>query len=275
MNANLHDALAKAVVTLLTPLVRILLRNGVSYGTFAELAKKVFVDVADVEFQEPGKKQTVSRISALTGLTRKEAKRLRELVAVGEGESQARYSRATRVIGGWLNDARYQDGRGKPRVIPLDGDPPSFAALVKSYSGDIPTQAMFRVLAEAEVIERRDDGIHLLRHAYIPGKDPVDKLHILGTDAGELIATIDHNLTAPPGGLRFQRKVSNAQVDPAALPEFQRLSAERAQALLEELDAWLAEHEVDAAGASDADKASYVSMGIYYFEGPRREEDES
>ena len=70
------QALSAATLHLLRPLVRILLRNHVSHRTFAELAKRVYVEVANIEFGIPGKKQTVSRIAILSGLTRKEVQRL-------------------------------------------------------------------------------------------------------------------------------------------------------------------------------------------------------
>jgi len=264
MPDSAQQALTRALLTLLKPLVRILLRNGIAYGSFAELAKKTYVDVAFEAFAPPGKKQTVSRASAVTGLTRKETKRLHELDRPDPGSSEQRYNRAVRVISGWLNDARFQDESGQPVVLPVDGGDVSFAALVKKYSGDITTQAMLAVLLAASSVEKTDSGVKLVQHAYLPGGDPSDKLTILGTDTGELIATIDHNLVAAATERRFQRKVSNHRTRADALPAFRALSAEKSQALLEELDAWLAAHEIDA--SEDDSAGHYVSLGIYFFE---------
>ncbi len=264
MSNSLEKALSAAILTLMRPLVRILLRNGIAYGTFAELAKKVYVDVAYEDFAYPGKKQTVSRVSALTGLTRKEAKRLLELEHPDDQGANERYNRAVRVIGGWLNDPRFLDADGTPRTLPLETGNPSFADLVKEYSGDIPTQAMLLTLSGAGSVVREGDRVRLVARAYIPSSDPVDKIHILGSDTGELIATIDHNLTAEENRLRFQRKVSNRRIDAAAVPRFRRLAAQKSQALLETLDQWLARHECQ--DEDPAHEASYVSLGIYYYE---------
>ncbi len=263
---HLTETLSIAIVTLLRPLVRILLRNGVAYGTFAELAKKAYADVAFADFGDAGRKQTVSRVSALTGLTRKEVKRLLELPALYDAELDRRYNRAVRVISGWLNDGEFLGADGQPARLPVDGERGSFAALVRRYSGDIPTQAMLAVLARGDCVVREDAGIRLTRHAYIPAGDPIDKVRILGTDVGELITTIDHNLTTHAADLRFQRKVSNAQLAAGAVPAFQALSAERAQNLLEELDTWLTQHEVGAETAGTHEAPRYVSLGIYYYE---------
>ncbi len=266
MSQNVEQALAGAVLTLLRPLARILLRNGIAYGTFAELAKKVYVDVAYEEFATPGRKQTISRVSALTGLTRKEARRLLAQERPDDQGANARYNRAVRVISGWLNDPRYCHADGTPRALPLEGGNPGFADLVKEYSGDIPTRAMLQTLLDAGSVSREDGRIRLLVRAYVPGRDPVDKIHILGTDAAELMATIDHNLTAGEGDPWFQRKVSNDRVAAGALPRFRRLAAGRAQALLEELDQWLGEHECRGNEGQDGEEARYVSLGIYYHE---------
>jgi hypothetical protein len=274
MAEPVQETLTRALLRLLKPLVRVLLRNGIAYGSFAELAKKTYVDVAFEDFAPTGRKQTISRVSALTGLTRKETKRLHEMERGDADASQQRYNRAIRVISGWLNDAEFHDHSGHPAPLPVEGERGSFAALVKKYSGDMTTQSMLAVLSTASSVARDGDSVRLVRHAYVPGNDPADKLHILGTDTAELIATIDHNLVSEKDRLRFQRKVSNHRVREDALPEFQALAANRGQALLEELDAWLTRHEV-AGDAADGERAHYVSLGIYYYHNARDEEDPS
>ena len=274
MTQSIQQTLSRAALSLLRPLVKILLRNGIAYGSFAELAKQVYVDVALSEFMPAGKKPTISRVSALTGLTRKEAKRLHELDADAPHDSEQRYNRAVRVISGWVNDPLFHDAQGQPADLPVDGSEQSFAALVKKYSGDVPTQSMLAVLRSAASVADVGNQVRLLQHAYVPGNDDADKLNIMGTDTAELLATIDHNLVSEPGARRFQRKVSNHRLRADALEEFQTLASGKSQALLEELDAWLSRHEVEA-GADDPHQEHYVSLGIYFFEHPHHKEDRS
>lgn len=263
MSDKFDKILARAVLRLLRPLARILLRNGVPYGTLADLARKAYVDVAFHEFAPQGRKQTISRVSAMTGLTRKEVKRQLEL---GEGNAvpdQARYSRAIRVISGWLHDKQFQDGRGKPVVLPLEGKRKSFSALVRQYSGDIPVMAMLSMLEEAGNVSVSGGKVRLVRHAYVPGRDAAEKIEILGIDSAELIATIDHNLVSAPGALRFQRKVAYDNIDPEALKKIRKLSFRKAQSLLEQLDGQYAKNELEE---GEEQGGVYVSMGIYYYE---------
>src|SRR4030043_2117543 len=81
MEENITKAIAAAITKLLHPLVMFLLRNGVPYQTFADIAKRVYVDVATEEFDIPGRKQSKSRVSILTGLSRKEVLRVKCLPA--------------------------------------------------------------------------------------------------------------------------------------------------------------------------------------------------
>lgn len=257
-----------AALRILKPLVRILLRNGIAYGTFAELVRKTYVDVGFESLAASGKRPTISAVSGITGLTRKETKRLHDMEAPDSRAADQRYNRAVRVISGWFSDKRYLDERGHPRELPLEGEL-SFTSLVKQYSGDIPAAAMLAVLADAGSVEVIDKRCCLKSSAYIPGRDPEEKIHILGVDGAELLATIDHNLTAPLTALRFQRKVSNPCLDRRYLREFQILAAAKTQALLEELDVWLSEHE---ARPPAPDNACYVALGAYYAEGPGQKE---
>lgn len=263
MSDKFDKTLSVAVQKLMQPLVRIMLRNGVAYGTLAELVRKAYVDVAYRDFAPKGKKQTISRVSALTGLTRKEVSRLLESGEADVMLEQARYNRAIRVISGWLNDIRYHDDADKPAILPLDGDGVSFAALVREYSGDIPTMAMLSMLQEAGSVSISDHKVRLVRKAYVPGRDAADKIEILGVDVHELVSTIDHNLVSGPGELRFQRKVAYDNIAPGAVDKLRKLSFRKAQALLELLDGQYAASELEAGSEQEG---RYISLGIYYYE---------
>jgi hypothetical protein len=272
MDTTTNQALSAAVLKLLRPLVRVLLRHGMAYGRFAELARKAYVEEGFAHTKRRGKRATVSSVSALTGLTRKETKRLRELDVVDDANSSQRYNRAIRVVSGWINDPRFQTGAGAPSVLPMEGEDVSFSALVKEYSGDIPPAAMLSVLQDSGTVRVDEHGVTLHAQAYVPSATPAEKLEILGTDVAELIATIAHNLEAEPAERHFQRKVSNVLVHPECVPAFREYSARKSQMLLEEYHAWLADHEVDPAQEADVEP-SYVAVGIYYSVYTGQEED--
>lgn len=274
MNQDINQALRVAALKLLRPLVRLLIRHGMAYGSFAELARKAYVEEGFAEIEASGKRPTVSSVSALTGLTRKETKRLRETAVTGDESSSQRYSRAIRVVSGWLNDDRFQTPTGEPAILPFDGKDASFSSLVKAYSGDIPPAAMLSVLEFSKTLTSGEQGVELLTRAYIPSTTSVDKINILGNDVAELASTIGHNIDSAVDQRWFQRKVSNIAVHKENLPAFRELSNRKSQELLEEYHAWLSANEVGA-GQQGQDASWYVAVGIYYYEHKISEGDKS
>ena len=267
MSNPVEKTLNAALRKILRPIAKILLRNGIAYGSFSEVARRVFVEVAFEDFTIPRKKQTVSRVSALTGLTRKEVSRIRDTEPDDDSEASQRYNRAIRVISGWQNDPKYSDESGNTLTLSIDSNEPSFASLVRAYSGDIPTKAMLNVLVSSGSVEQNDDKtVSLVKSAYIPSGDPADKINILGTDVQELIATIDHNLTSPPEDRRFQRKVSYSDIPVEYVQEFRGLVNLKAQALLEEFNKLLYNEKVNTNYPTSNEKGKYVSVGIYFNE---------
>ncbi len=267
MSTKHLQALSTAAIRLLRPLVRLLIRNGVSYGTFADLAKWLYVDVATKEFGIKGRKQSTSRVSVITGLSRKEVMRVRQLDRPDDRATTEGYNRAARVIAGWRRESDFLDEKGEPATLPMVGSGGTFSELVKRYSGDVPARAILDELIRVRAVEHLEDGsVRLLARAYIPASSEADKLNILGTDVGYLIATIDHNLQPSANEPFFQRKVAYDNLPDEVLPEFRKLSAGKAQALLERLDRWLSERDRDVTPSVESSGRNRAGLGIYYFE---------
>jgi len=269
MKETLITALNKSALQILRPLIRTMLRNGVSCGNFEELVRKTYVDEAYSIENWHGKqsKTTISSVSAQTGLSRKEVKRLKEIEQVDHHQNDQKYNRATRVISGWMHHKEFLDRSGNPVPLRLDDIAPSFSHLIKTYSGDIPAKAMLDLLINANCVEINNDMVYLIKPAYLPGTGSTEVARILGTDTAELLETISHNLTASDNNKRFQRKVSTLKLDKAKNLEFQKIAAQHSQALLEHLDTWLLEHETH-----NNEDSQYVSVGVYYYEDKDKED---
>ncbi|MES9853696.1 MAG: DUF6502 family protein [Candidatus Thiodiazotropha sp. L084R] len=266
MDTN-RKVLTSSILKLLRPLVRLMLRNGFTYGDFADLSKWIFMDVASHEFGIPGRKQTVSRVSVITGLTRKEVSRLQKIDKPDDSAIAHQYNRAARVISGWLRDPRFLTKKGEPAPLKFDQGKNNFSDLVREHSGDVPPRAIYDELLRVGTIAKDESGkITLLSDGYIPRTGETSKLHILGTDVELLIETIDHNLQTGSQSPFFQRKVSYNNLPAEALPEFRNLSAEKSQALLLECDRYLSQHDRDIEPNSDGTGRKQAGIGIYYFE---------
>jgi hypothetical protein len=274
MGVPIENSILSAVKKIFTPLVRILLRNGISYGTFADIAKRAYVDVAGKEFGIEGKKQTVSRISLLTGLTRKEVNRVRSLPLSTDSAPSDRYNRASRVISGWLIDPRFSDGRGNPHPLQIETGENSFRELVRAYSGDVPARAVLDELSRVNAVELKGKTmVNLIVRAYIPNKDDAVKLHILGTDVSDLISTIDHNLSRDCEPPRFQRKVCYDNLPRETIPQLRDMTERESQRLLERFDRWMSARDRDVNPRASGTGRTKAGVGIYYFEADVTEED--
>ena len=255
------------MLRLLRPLVRILLRNGVPYGAFADLAKRVYVEMAMTEFAMPGRKPSVSRASVITGLSRKEVLRVQRMPVQDDSALADRYNRGARVVSGWLRDPDFLDSHKQPAALAIEGPAPSFAELVRRYSGDVPVRAILDELARVGAVEHLADGrLRLSNRGYIPATGEIEKIGILGTDVAALVSTIDHNLGSERSDARFQRKVAYDNLSEEAVAEFKLLAAERAQELLELLDGWLSVRDRDVNPQASGTGRKQAGLGIYYFE---------
>jgi hypothetical protein len=254
-----------AIRRLLRPLVRVLLDRGVAFDQFAELAKGVFVEVAERDFGLPGRKQTVSRISVLTGLTRKEVVRLREAAPPEDAESAASFNRAARVVTGWLHEHPLEGTASGAAPLALEGEK-SFATVVRKYSGDMPVRAVLDELLRVGAVRLRDGEVELVYRHYIPPVGETRKLVYLGEDVGDLIATIGHNLGAPAGETRFQRKVFYDNVPVESLPALRALARDKGERVLDELAREMSAHDRDVNPAIGGSGRMRAVVGIYFAE---------
>lgn len=259
------QALLSALRHLLRPLVRILIDRGVAFDRFAEMARAVYVEVAEREFALPGRKPSVSRISVLTGLTRKEVVRLLEAPRPEDAESAASYNRASRVVTGWLQEYPLEGTASGAAPLPLEGER-SFAAVVKRYSGDMPARAVLDELQRVGAVRVREGEVELVYRHYIPPMGETRKLVYLGEDAADLIATIGHNLTAPAGETRFQRKVFYDNVPVESLEALRLIARGKGEQVLDELAREMSRHDRDVNPAVGGTGRMRAVVGIYYAE---------
>jgi Family of unknown function (DUF6502) len=260
--------LLAALLTLLRPLAKFLLARGIAFDSFVEVAKRAFIEVAEKDFDLPGKRQTDSRISVLTGLTRKEVARVRDEAEPLSAVADQRLNRAARVVSGWVRDfAPAKKTKAAPMTLALDGMQRSFAELVRRYSGDMPVQSVLDELLRAGTVTRRADGsVQLVNRTYLPAKDEAGKVSLLGNDARDLIATITHNLDAGPADAYFQRKTSYNNLPANALDDVRELLRDDGQVFLERFDRMLAAKDRDMNAAVSGEGRKRAVIGLYYFE---------
>lgn len=260
----MHESLQKAVTRLLAPLVRLLLRHGVSHAEFANWAKQAYVEEATASFGLDGKAPSVSRIAIVTGINRKEVKRVRELpAAVDTGVSKR--NRAVRVVTGWLQDREFLTARGRPRVLVYGDADESFNRLVRRHGGDVPARAMLDELVRVGTVRHENGRVTLVQSGYVPHESEEALLELFATSARDLLTTLDHNLSGS-GQRRLQLSVAYDDVTTEGLERFRALAAERGVCLLRELDAALRVHDRDVNPQVEGEGRHRTGLGLYLIE---------
>lgn len=267
--------LLKSLGQLLYPLAKILLRFGISHEEFNQIAKKIFIDVAqnEREFSIDGRKQSTAHISVLTGIQRKEVARLREAEQLEELDFPDQ-NRGKRVVNAWLRETKYRDDQGVTLDLPLENATgPSFSSLVKEHSGDMTVRAMLDELLRVGAIQTLENQkFRLSSDAYIPHKDAAEKLRILGESTSDLIGTIEHNMAHELSASRLQMTLAYNNLPQEALAEFKQLSERHAHQTLLLLNDWLAKLDRDMNPSIEGTGRYRAGLGIYYFESPDQED---
>lgn len=256
--------LAKALLKMLRPLAKILLRYELSHGEFAELAKRSYVDAVYRYFSIPNRKKTYSRAAVLTGLNRKDIVRLAKLGEEKVLQSKGAVNRATRVIGGWLSDSDFLENN-EPKVLPLKGSEASFESLVARYSGDITARAILDELIRVGAVTKQDKHtVSLNHHGYIPQSSEQEKIDIFSTHVADLLSTAAHNLGCASKDTRFQRQVTYEDLPESVIADFQHYSHEKNLELLLDFNRWLAAKK-ESVKPAPGEPTGRVGVGIYFF----------
>jgi hypothetical protein len=272
MKKNKVSVLYTAIVTIMRPIVRMALKRGISYETFSSLIKWVFYEVAKNDLIIEGKKQTQSRISVLTGFSRKEVKRLSEVKPPMNQNQLEQCNRGARVISGWRRETKYVDGKGEPVAIPIYGKGATFEKLVKKFSGDMPTRAVMDELIRIGAIKLEpDQRVRLIKDAFIPTHDDAIKFHIFGTDVSLLISTIENNIELKSEEPFFQRKVYYDNLPDEVIADLRRMSKKSAQKLINDMDRYIAINDRDVNPKLEGTGRNIAGIGLYYFEKPYKE----
>ncbi|MGF6200035.1 DUF6502 family protein [Pseudomonas laurylsulfatiphila] len=234
-SSTLPTSLLKALRHVMRPLVRLMLRKGVTYLVFADLLKEVFVDVADREFRLDDKAPTDSRISLLTGVHRKDVRRLRNSGDPATSALPENITFGAQLVNAWTR-APFCDDAGQPLPLPrlasVGGDR-SFDALVAKVSTDIRARVVLDEWLRLGVVRLDEqERVHLEAQAFVPQKGFDEKAAYLGHNLHDHACAAVHNLSGE-GPAFFERSVHYDALAPMSVEALREaVASEGMQALL-------------------------------------------
>ncbi len=257
-----------AFLLMLRPVVRILLRYGIGYREFAEVTKTAFVDVASSDFGIRGRPTNISRVAVMTGLTRKEVRRLRDKVSEGDSAIRVKSTPLLDVLHHWHAQPEFTDSDGRPLPLPFSGGEKSFNDLVRRFGGDIPAGAMRTEMKSVGVIREDESGsLCVIQRTFIPDTDHENLVTLLVHSAYPLLSNIEHNTSPDRDNDRWAHRVAFTQsLRSRDTKQLRRIAKDRIADFSETIDDILIAYESLQDDREKEDDNNVVSVGIFYFE---------
>lgn len=268
-NTDIPQSMMTAVRKVLRPLVRLLLNFRMTFPRLAEILKSVYVEVAEEEFRLPNKKQTDTRLSLLTGIHRKDIKRLRAQENT-DHSTPANVDISTRIIARWIGEPNYLDDSKQPRILPFTDQPDelSFERLVEEVcKKDIrPRVVLDEWLNLGIATLHSDNSVSLNVDAFIPNKGFDEKAFFLGHNIADHLAAATDNLINDPSPF-FERCVYYDGLSAESVQQLQEIIATKGmETLLEVNELAMKLKTQDAAkNATQSLQTERINIGLYAY----------
>ncbi len=238
MRKNRTEQFQAALARILRPVARAMIAHGVTLAAATEVLKQAFYDAAgDVS---PGEsKLTDSRISLLTGLHRKDVRRLKQQTSPSTKRSLL--NACTLVISYWCTAQLYIDSKGKPLVLQRAADvqQPGFDDLVRDSRVDLPPATVLDALLRegAISIDSQTGAVQLVQEVFIANPDSEAMISAYEKNLHtHLLAATENLLSGDKDRRNFERAAHFSHLSEASIAELVEESERRSAQLLSELN---------------------------------------
>ncbi len=262
------EALRQALERLLVPLAQLAVARGLPYALIDETLRRAVVSVAHAAHPGLPEHRRASRISAATGLHRREVNRLLEVSAQPVHTAPPR-SPAAMVFAHWRADKQYRTRAGVPRTLPRVGPAPSFESLAQEVTRDVHPRALLEELLRLKlaVHDAERDRITLVAEAFVPRGDAPRMVGYLGANVGDhLRAAVANVLGRQPA--HFEQAIAADGLSQESLDQVRPVLREHWQRLTDTLVPLLEKLISRDAGRSTHSGVNRIRLGLYEFDTP-------
>jgi hypothetical protein len=264
-----HAALAlREAVVLMAPVARWLLRSGVPYTAFADVLKSVFVDVARAELEAAGHKATFSALSLLSGVHRKDVRKLEGEPGDAPRDAAPRgVPLPSQVFTRWLTARRYRLRDGTPKPLPRSGSGTTFESLARELSQDVHPRTVLDELLRLGLVQLEGDLVVPASASFTPSRRLAELTTLFAANASDHIAAAVHNLTR--GGKRFLEQ--SVFADGLSDESVEHLRAKAVATWLAAFEAMVGEATrlVDNDADIAAEEQHRMRFGVYFYSEPQ------
>jgi len=268
MTDNVKTGLSISLLRLLRPLVRIMLREGLTYSHFAAIAQMAFVESAAKDFVGKGMKSSVSSVCALTGMTSQEVNAaLIEQERFDSSELLEVSNPFARVLHGWHNDRDYVGPYGFPVDLSFEGSPLSFTNLTSRHAAGVSPQVVLKELKRVDAVTEVGSNVWKpLKQEYIEPSLSPENLGRMASLVESLLSTLENNTRGKRDGTDlFERTmIVDAPLTSAQLLELQGYLKVVAGQFLQRVDTFAAVDLQETMGVKAGEVAD-IRAGLQCF----------
>jgi len=275
MQDTIQRRILDALLITLKPLARALLRAGIGHREFNEISKSAFVDVSTKDYGLRGRPTNISRVAVMTGLTRKEVRRLRDKSAAGEESFVVRSTPMSIILHRWYTDGEFLSESGEPLDLNFEGEGASFSTLVQKHGGDIPPGAMRTELKRINAVEETTGGKLKVLKRNVSSLGVHDRLvNALVNQVHPAALAAAHNVWRDDdAGAWIQRSVTTSNIRRSDLNRVKRISSDRLVEFTDSVDDLFAAYETLYESDSEEEKTVSIGVGVFYFEEDKSDSD--
>jgi hypothetical protein len=264
-----QSLVANAMKRVLRPFIKLMLANDLGYTFAIDLLKTLFVEVADNEFMIDGKRQTDSRISLISGVHRKDVRRLRDNLPDVDEVIPQNISLGSQLMAIWNTNAAYVNEDGTPKSLPRlssEAQYESFESLVRSITTDIHPRAVLDELTRLALVRiDADNYVHLVTDAFIPQEGLEEKAFFFGHNLHDHAEAAVANISGQQPGY-LERCVHYDQLTKASVDQISELAKKQSMKTLQEIFKL-------ADACAEQDKSSQdanmrITYGVYFYHEP-------
>ena len=258
-------ALIKAVSMLCKPLIRLLIEKGITFPQLRDLVKELYVEVARKDFSLDGNEPSDSRIFVLTGIHRKDIKRIRQQSESAYSNVTASASISGEIFARWTSLSEYLDEKGGPRPLLKNakGDEVDFEGLVSSVNKDVRPKVILEEWLRLNIVRQKDDFVILNKSAFVTNKEFNELAYYLGHNVHDHVASCVNNILEENDPM-LERSVYYARLKEDSVKKLNAIATEKGNELLQQLNKQAIKfYETD----KDSEDAKYrMRLGVYWYQ---------
>lgn len=261
LQAEQHALLA-VLEQLLSPLARLCLAKGIPIQAAEEVLRRSYVQAATEDCAGLNPSRLTSRISTMTGLTRREVARLQSEDAPERPQTR---TVATDVLTFWTSQSEYVNKKGLPIRLPRTGEAPSFEALATCVTKDVHSKSILSDMVRLGLVthNEKNDTVAVVDAIFVPKTDWPQMVGFIGTNVGDhLQASVDNVLMG--GSKHFEQALLADELSPESLDAAKSMITAQWRDLLTQLGPQL-QALMDQDKALGREQNQQLRIGLYSY----------